>query len=144
MISERYEFIKYEMLWKDNDEELTALFDQLCDACEPADEGEIGRLRLALSHLRTARRERRHLIEMIEEIVIIESKNFWWDLQQGKVQRSTALLVTEPARAVVELKRCALGCLWLIDCWLGLESLLERESASPGADRGQALRVVGR
>jgi hypothetical protein len=120
-------------LWKDDPDELNALFAQLCDACEPENEIEIGLLEMGFSDLMEARRQR-HTIEMIEEALIVDAKNVWWDWQENRVKMLTPRLTTAPAAVVAELKRFGLGCLWLTECWVQLESLLKRESASPGAD----------
>ena len=110
------------------------MFDQLCDACEPDDAVELGLLQMGIFDLTEARRQR-HIIEMIEEALIVDAKNAWWDRQENRVKMLTPRLASEPAAAVAELKRFGLGCLWLIDCWVQLESLMTRESAPSGADR---------
>jgi hypothetical protein len=120
--------------WQDDPDELGALFEQLCDACEPEHEIELGLLQMAFSDLTEARRQR-HIIEMIEEALIVDAKNVWWDWHENRVKLLTPRLTTEPQVAVAELKRTWLGCLWLTECWVQLQSLLKRESASQDVAR---------
>ena len=132
MSTERSGVDEFCRLWKDDRDELNALFDQLCDACEPDNEFHFSLLQMGFFDLTEARRQR-HIIEMIEEALIVDAKNIWWDWHENRVKMITPRLTSEPTAAVAELKRFGLGCLWLVDCWVQLESLIQRESAVPAA-----------
>jgi hypothetical protein len=118
--------------WQDDADELNALFAQLCDACEPDSDVQYCMLQMGFFDLTQARRLR-HKIEMIEEALIVDAKSIWWEWHENRVKMIIPRLTSEPAAAVAELKRFGLGCLWLVDCWVQLESLIQRESVSPGA-----------
>jgi hypothetical protein len=124
--------------WEEDPVELSALFDELYAACEPADPVERGLLEMSCIDLTQARRSR-HFVELIEEALIVDTKNLWWDWQENGVKVSTAKLASEPATALAELKGFSSGYLWLIGCWEELESLVQRETAASDADRDKSV-----
>ena len=78
--------------------------------------------------------------EAVEERLILATGDRWSIEQEGELEKFVTLLATEPAVAVKELKRFALGLAWLIESWEGLRSLMEREAAS-SADVREELTV---
>ena len=99
MSTERSGVDEFASLWQDDRDELSALFAQLCDACEPDNEVALGLLQMSIVSLSEARRQR-HIIEMIEEALIVDAKNTWWDRQENRVKMLTPRLTSEPAAAV--------------------------------------------
>ena len=110
--------------------ELRALLDQWYDAYRPVSPGEGHLVDMAVYDLIRIRRCRRFQ-ESVEEKLIRATSNRWSVEQESELKKFTAMLATAPAAAVAELKRFACGCVWLIDCWEQLKSLMEREGATP-------------
>jgi len=108
---------------------LRALLDQWYDAYHPVSPGEFHLVDMAVYDLIRIRRCRR-CQEAVEEKLIRATRDRWSIEQEGELEKFVAMLATEPATAVAELKRFAFGCLWLIDCWEQLRSLMEREGAT--------------
>ena len=116
--------------------DLRALLDQWYDAYQPASPGEFHLVDMAVYDLIRIRRCRR-CQETVEEKLIRNTRNRWSIARRRvRLEKFTAMLATDPAAAVVELKRFAFGCAWLIDCWEQLRSLVEREGATSVDGRG--------
>ena len=115
------------------------LLDQWYDAYQPVSPGEFHLVDMAVYDLIRIRRCRR-CQEAVEERLICATGDRWSIEQEGELEKFVTMLATEPAVAVEELKRFALGCAWLIESWEGLRSLMEREGAS-SADVREELTV---
>ena len=63
--------------------------------------------------------------------------------QEDEVDRYREMLETEPGRAVVGLKRSALGVRFLIGRWERLLRLLQKEGTLYGNDRNEAIHYQG-
>jgi hypothetical protein len=63
--------------------------------------------------------------------------------QEDEVERYRAMLTTQPGRAVLGLKRSALGVRFLIQRWERLAQLLRDEGTWYGNDRNEAIHYQG-
>ena len=121
--------------------ELRVLLDQWYEVYQPASVVECHLLEMAVYDLIRIRRCRR-CQEAVEESLIRNTEERWRMEQDDEVKPFEAMLASEPAAAVAELKRFAAGCLWLINCWERLDLLMEREWASSGDDREEMVALA--
>jgi hypothetical protein len=63
--------------------------------------------------------------------------------QEDQVEEARNLFATDPARAVLLLRRTALGCRWMISRLSRLQSLLEQDGTLYGNDRNELIELHG-
>src|SRR5207302_7580856 len=63
--------------------------------------------------------------------------------QEDEITRLEALLETDPATAVRDLKRSAFGCRWLLDEWAPLVEVLDKPAVWSTPERDRAIRLSG-
>jgi len=67
----------------------------------------------------------------------------WDDAQFEKVREHQRNLAHAPAVALRELQDFAAGCRWMINRWQRLKGLIEKNGTLYGADRDEAIRLLG-
>src|SRR3954469_158332 len=123
-------------------EELRQLTDEWLDYYQPASPGMRAMLdRAVYSTVQLRRCQRFHAAAVAEQVRNAEEA---WDRQQEKeCERLKKLLRTEPADAILDLKRSARGCRWIVSQWTHLLSVLEHDGSWPPSQRDLASRLVG-
>jgi hypothetical protein len=103
---------------------------------QPATPGECEQLNMAVMSSVERRRVHASLTEIVNQR--IRTALFELDCEQeDEVDRYRAMLETDPGRAVVGLKRSALGVRFLIQRWERLLRLLHDEGTLYGNDRNE-------
>ena len=126
----------------ENAPELGAKLDHWYRFYQPATPGECEWLDMAVMASVHARRVYACLTATVNQQ--INTAIFDYDCaQEDEVDRFRAMLATEPGRAVVGLKRSALGVRFLIGRWERLLRLIEEEGTLYGNDRNEAINYQG-
>jgi hypothetical protein len=108
-------------------------------ATSPITIGTIGRAYFHWSMLRRIR----DCAAATRELQIHQAQFEWDDAQFAKVREHKWKLAHAPAVAVRELYGFAAGCRWMINRWQRLRGLIEKNGTLYGADRDEAIRLLG-
>jgi hypothetical protein len=75
--------------------------------------------------------------------VVRTAERYWEEAQEDAVARNERMFHISPRTAVVNLKRSAAGCRWLIAQWERLEKALAAHGSWYGGDRIDAILLLG-
>ena len=132
---------KYALLTESVPEMRTRLDEWLNFYC-PSSPGEEELIELGVMASVQRRRVLAHQTEVINHE--IRTARYRQDCkQEDEVEHYKGMLTTEPARAVLGLKRIALGCRFLIQRWERLQTLIAEEGTWYGNDRNEAIQYQG-
>src|SRR3954469_11171201 len=107
-------------------EALRELNDEWLEDYRPASPGMRAMLdRAVYSTVQLRRCARFHAAAVAEQVRNAEEA--WDRRQEVEFERLKTLLRTAPADAMLDLKRSARGCRWLLDAWKGLLETLEQD-----------------
>src|SRR4051794_26379140 len=83
----------------------------------------------------------RHTVVLARQVRVAPDQ---WDQDKAdEVERLKELLKTDPAAAVRQLERSAHGIRWMLERWYRLDGILEEKGHWCGADRDEAIRLLG-
>jgi hypothetical protein len=137
----RFPIERYALL-TENAPELGARLDQWYEYYQPMTPGECELIDMAVMASTLGRRVHACRTEMVNQE--IRTAVFSFDCaQEDEVEAYRAMLAIQPGRAVLGLKRSALGVRFLIERWERLERLLREEGTWYGNDRNEAIAYQG-
>ena len=138
---ERFPIEKYALL-TESAPELGARLDEWLSFYRPSTPGERELMEFAVMASVQRRRVLAHQTEVVNHE--IRTARYRHDCkQEDEVEHCKGMLTTDPARAVLGLKRSALGCRFLIQRWERLQTLMADEGTWYGNDRNEAIQYQG-
>src|SRR3954467_8289042 len=126
----------------EDSQELRQLNDEWLDYYQPASPGMRAMLdRAVYSTVQLRRCQRFHAAATAEQVRNAEEE--WDSAQEAQVEEFKAMLKDDPAGAVRNLRRSALGCRWLLSEWNNLSEQLEEDGCwFANSERDQAIRLL--
>src|SRR3954451_8126971 len=123
-------------------EELRELTDDWLGYYLPASPGMRAMLdRAVFATVQSRRCERFYAATASEQVRQAEET---WDCdQERELERLKKLLRVDPAEAMLDLKRSARGCRWVLDQWDNLLAFLESDGCWTPSQRDTASRLLG-
>jgi hypothetical protein len=122
--------------------ELRAKLEEWVNCYQPESPAESALIENTFLSLVQGRRVLEAQTELVNHQVRTARRRF--DLEQeDQVEEARRLFATDPARAVLLLKRTAMGCRWMIGRYLRLKALFEKDGTLYGDDRSELIQLHG-